>query len=257
MLPYLEVGIVAIFIVLGYLSFSNIRKAEETKVWVGMAKEAAHQLGTPLSSMLGWIEILKMSSDDPDAVEDTLEEMGNDVERLNVIANRFSKIGSEPKLSRQAVGNIIESACQYFEKRLPHLGKRVEINRNLDFNVNSYINNDLFVWVIENLLKNAVEAIEDPRGYVNVKMQYIPRSNKIFITVEDSGKGMGAQLKRQVFNPGFTTKKRGWGLGLSLAKRIIEEYHGGKIYVKDKLIRQRHNLCNRASRRKARGEMIL
>ncbi len=230
--PYVEIIVVATFVLIGYLAFSNIRRSEESKVWVGMAKEAAHQLGTPLSSMMAWMEILKFNKDDPELVQNTIDEMGNDVGRLNIIARRFSKIGSMPEMKIENISETIENVCQYFEKRLPHLGRKVEIVRNIKKDVRSEINLDLFQWVIENLLKNAAESIETKEGRIVIDMRY-HTGKKIVITVADNGKGMTGKQKRQVFHPGFTTKKRGWGLGLSLCKRIIEEYHEGKIFIKD------------------------
>lgn len=230
--PMVEIIIVTVFILIGYIAFSNIRRNEESKVWIGMSKEAAHQLGTPLSSLLAWLEILRLNKNDPEMISETVSEMENDINRLNTIATRFSKIGSQPEKKVENLYVIIETVCQYFEKRLPHLGRKVKITRNLDRNIFAEINVDLFQWVIENLLKNAAEAIEQKHGNVLITMK--DNSEKfITITVTDTGKGMTKKQKRQVFFPGYTTKKRGWGLGLSLCRRIIEEYHNGKIYVKD------------------------
>lgn len=230
--PLISILIISAFIFVGYLAFSSVRKTEESKVWVGMAREAAHQLGTPLSSMMAWIEILKFNRNDPDYINETLTEMENDINRLNTIATRFSKIGSMPELQYVDLSENIEKVCLYFEKRLPHLGKKVDIVRNLNEKINININIDLFAWVIENLLKNAAEAIEDKTGQVHITIKH-SHGKKVYIYVRDTGKGMSAQVKRQVFNPGYTTKKRGWGLGLSLVKRIVEEYHRGRIYIKD------------------------
>jgi hypothetical protein len=229
--PYVEIAILATFIFIGYAAFSFIRKNEETKVWVGMAKEAAHQLGTPLSSLLAWLEILKYNKDNPDSILNTADEMQSDITKLNTIATRFSKIGSKPEQKVLDVSEEIERVCEYFEKRLPHLGRRVEVVRNLDFKSKAAINNELFQWVIENLLKNAAEAIETKEGRVEITV--FQEKKKTKIQVKDNGKGMTSKLRRQVFFPGFTTKRRGWGLGLSLCKRIIEQYHNGKIYIKE------------------------
>ncbi|MFC2129983.1 ATP-binding protein [Bacteroidota bacterium] len=230
--PIVEIIIITIFILIGYIAFSNIRRNEESKVWIGMSKEAAHQLGTPLSSLLAWLEIIKLNKCEPESVSETITEMENDINRLNTIATRFSKIGSQPEKQFENLYVIIETVCQYFEKRLPHLGRRVKIIRDLDRHIIAEINVDLFQWVIENLLKNAAEAIENKHGSVTITMKNSP-DKFTYITVKDTGKGMTKKLKRQVFFPGFTTKKRGWGLGLSLCKRIIEEYHNGQIYVKE------------------------
>lgn len=232
MFPIIEFFVIAIFIIIGYIAFSNIRKSEESKVWVGMAKEAAHQLGTPISSLLAWIEIMKYNRGQPEKLNETLDEMQKDVERLNMIATRFSKIGSLPERKRVNISEILENVCNYFEKRMPHLGKKIRIERKFQKNLYSDLNAELFQWVIENLLKNSAEAIDSKNGLVSIELAELTR-NKIFITVSDNGKGMTLKQRRKIFFPGFTTKKRGWGLGLTLSKRIIEEYHNGKIFVKE------------------------
>ena len=232
MFPIIEFFVIAIFIIIGYIAFSNIRKSEESKVWVGMAKEAAHQLGTPISSLLAWIEIMKYKRGQPEKLNETLDEMQKDVERLNMIATRFSKIGSLPERKRVNISEILENVCNYFEKRMPHLGKKIRIERKFQKNLYSDLNAELFQWVIENLLKNSAEAIDSKNGLVSIELAELTR-NKIFITVSDNGKGMTLKQRRKIFFPGFTTKKRGWGLGLTLSKRIIEEYHNGKIFVKE------------------------
>lgn len=231
-MPYIEILIVTAFILIGYVSFSTIRRNEESNIWVGMAKEAAHQLGTPLSSLLAWLELLRLNRDDASAVDRTAEEMHRDVERLNVIAIRFSKIGSQPKLTSVYAADVIERVCAYFETRLPHLGRRVIIRRDLDPSVTAELSPDLFEWVIENLIKNAVEAIDRHDGSVDIVLRAKPRGG-LLLTVTDNGKGMSTQVRSRVFEPGYSTKKRGWGLGLSLSRRIVEDYHGGRIYVKE------------------------
>lgn len=235
MFPLIEIGIVGLFILLGYFAFSGIKRNEESKVWVGMAKEAAHQLGTPLSSLLAWIEILKYNKEEPELIDDTVNEMSKDVDRLNMIATRFSKIGSLPEIKNENIAELIESVCLYFDKRLPVLGKKISIVRSLPEELICPINSELFAWVIENLLKNAAEAIEEKAGSVEITMHKNNR-DKLIINVSDNGKGMTKKQKRQVFFPGFTTKQRGWGLGLSLSKRIIQEYHKGKIFVKESIL---------------------
>eukprot|EP01107_Rhizomastix_libera_P002495 TRINITY_DN14337_c0_g1_i1.p1 TRINITY_DN14337_c0_g1~~TRINITY_DN14337_c0_g1_i1.p1 ORF type:complete len:242 (+),score=-22.42 TRINITY_DN14337_c0_g1_i1:549-1274(+) len=220
------------FIMVGYMAFSNIRRNEQSKVWVGMAREAAHQLGTPLSSLLAWIEILRYSKENPDSIDETLSEMDKDISRLQIITTRFSKIGSKPELEELNLSELIENVCLYFEKRLPHLGRKVDIVRKIDKPVIANVNADLFAWVFENLLKNAAEAIEVKHGEITLSYGTFTK-HKVIIYVKDTGKGMTKKLRRQIFYPGYTTKKRGWGLGLSLSKRIVEEYHSGKIYVKD------------------------
>lgn len=229
-LPYVEIIIVAVFIGIGYLAFSYLKRNEESHIWVGMSKEAAHQLGTPLSSLLAWIEILRISRDDSPLFDSTVNEMTHDVERLKLIANRFSLIGSQPKMNKERIADIVEEVCSYYEKRVPHIGKTVSIKRTLQQNILVSCNKELISWVFENLVKNAVEAIEQNHGTVALTMQ--SNENTIQFLVTDSGKGMNAKTRKQIFNPGFTTKLRGWGLGLSLSKRIIEEYHKGKLIIK-------------------------
>lgn len=231
LLPYVEIVIVSAFILISYVAFSYVRRSEESNVWVGMAKEAAHQLGTPLSSLLAWVEILRLNVNNPEQIEETTVEIEQDIERLNIIATRFSKIGSEPEMKSENLGDIIENVCLYFEKRVPHLGKKITVERTLDFRIDVRINKELFGWVVENLLKNAVEAIDSSNGRITIVMGIV--KGKLTVTVADNGKGMNAQTRRQIFLPGYTTKKRGWGLGLSLSKRIIEDYHRGRIVVRD------------------------
>lgn len=232
--PFVTIITISTFIFFGYLAYSNSRKSEETKVWVGMSKEAAHQLGTPLSSLMAWVEILRYTKDDPEEFENTITEVQNDLERLSTIANRFSKIGSLPELKNDRIDVMIYRTIEYFNKRLPHLGRRVEIVSDIEENIEYKINYDLFVWVLENLIKNAAESMDRKSGRITIEAKQ--STNFIIINVSDTGRGMTNKVKNQIFNPGYTTKKRGWGLGLSLCKRIIEEYHNGKIYVKETII---------------------
>lgn len=229
--PYIEILVVAGFIFLGYIAFNYVRTAEQSNVWVGLAKEAAHQLGTPLSSLLAWLEITKLDAENPEQVREIVAQMEQDVERLSKISHRFSKIGSLPEMKEEDISSIIANVIIYFERRLPNLGKRVKIKKSIQDNINLRINSELFEWVIENLVKNAAEAMESSGGIIDILLEQ--RTTKTVILVCDNGKGMSPKVKREVFKPGFSTKKRGWGLGLSLCKRIIEDYHGGKIYVKD------------------------
>jgi signal transduction histidine kinase len=229
--PYVEILVVAGFIFLGYVAFNYVRTAEQSNVWVGLAKEAAHQLGTPLSSLLAWLEIAKYEAENPDEIRKIIEQMEQDVDRLSKISHRFSKIGSSPEMREEDISAIIQNVIEYFEARLPHLGKRVKIKKSIQNNIRLRINAELFEWVIENLVKNAAEAMESGGGIIDILLER--RSGKTVILVCDNGKGMTPKVRREVFKPGFSTKKRGWGLGLSLCKRIIEDYHGGKISVKD------------------------
>lgn len=231
--PYLQIGIAALFILLGYIGFSYIKRSEQSNIWIGMAKETAHQFGTPISSLMGWLEMLKMNYDDPNKVLDIAEEISNDVEKLNKITIRFSKIGSKPDLKSQNLFDEVTKVTDYFNRRLPQTGKTVELKINGNKNLCAMINSDLFEWVIENLIKNALDAIEDKNGIISIE---ILESKKFAeVEVSDNGKGIDLKRRKDVFRPGYSTKKRGWGLGLSLSKRIIEGYHGGKIFVKSSI----------------------
>ncbi|MFM8569143.1 MAG: sensor histidine kinase, partial [Candidatus Kapaibacterium sp.] len=230
-LPYVEILIAASFIAIGYISFSYLKRNEESNIWVGMAKEAAHQLGTPLSSLMAWIELVRMDHD-PSSRESTLSEMENDLHRLNIIANRFSLIGSKPSLRPTPLAQVIESVCTYYERRLPQLARHVSIVRECDPGIVCALNAELFSWVLENLIKNGVEAMESRDGRISIRVATDEPNRRVLLEVHDTGKGMNAKTRKQVFEPGFTTKTRGWGLGLSLSKRIVEEYHEGRIIVK-------------------------
>ena len=232
-MPFVAFAIFLLFSISGYIALNASRRNEESKVWIGMAKEAAHQLGTPLSSLLAWAEILRMRINDPDTNE-IIDEIQKDLERLNIVTTRFSKIGSKPDLTMQNIGALIEQVSTYFEKRLPNLGRKISIVREIDKEYFCYLNADLFSWVFENLFKNAAEAIEEKNGSIFITIK--EKGDWIRIYVRDTGKGMTAKIKRNVFSPGFTTKKRGWGLGLSLTKKIVEDYHNGKISVKESTV---------------------
>ncbi len=222
--PYVQLGVISLFIIVSYLAFSWSRKAEQNQVWMGLAKETAHQLGTPLSSIMAWLEVLRSKSVD----EETLKEFEKDVKRLETITERFSKIGSIPKLEPTNLQDILSEAIHYMQSRV---SKKVEFSDNLsDFpDLNVPISISLFEWVIENLLSNAVDAMN---GVGTIAIKVSDQTQFVYIDIIDSGKGMAKSMYKQIFQPGFTTKKRGWGLGLSLCKRIIENYHGGKIFVK-------------------------
>lgn len=228
--PYVQFLIAAIFILTGYIAFSYIKRSEQSSIWVGLSKETAHQLGTPLSSLMGWIEILKINHKNPDKVLDTVDEMENDVERLKKITERFSKIGSIPELRNENINSIINRVINYFERRLPHTGKEIVFVFETEKQFYARLNPELFEWVIENLTKNALDAIEGKKGKIIFEIS--DKKNEIYIDVIDTGKGIDSKFKKDVFRPGFSTKKRGWGLGLSLSRRIIEEYHKGKIFIK-------------------------
>jgi len=223
--PYVQLAIILIFIAIAYYAFNSTRKAEQNHVWLGMSKETAHQLGTPITSLMAWIELLK---DEGKVEANLITEIEKDVNRLEMIAERFSKIGSEPKLSDTYISAQIQKTIDYIKLRV---SDKVVFTDNLssfsDYTVK--INPPLFDWVIENLFKNAVDAMNG-RGQIHVSLT--DASQFMFIDISDSGKGVPKSQYKTVFTPGFTTKKRGWGLGLSLSKRIIEVYHGGKIFIK-------------------------
>ena len=231
--PYIQIIIAALFIVIGYVGFSSIKRSEQSNIWVGMAKETAHQFGTPISSLMGWLEMLKINYKDSDKVLDISEEINDDVEKLNKITYRFSKIGSKPELKRIVVYEDLKKVTDYFERRLPQTGKTVNLTIEGDKEVCAALNPELFDWVIENLIKNALDAIDTKEGSIKIVVETVRKN--VEIEVSDSGKGIDLKRRKDVFRPGYSTKKRGWGLGLSLSKRIIEGYHGGKIFVKSSI----------------------
>lgn len=224
--PYIQLSVIAVFGMLAYLAFNYSKTAEQNRVWVGLAKETAHQLGTPLSSLMAWIEYFKSDPHMKDS--EVISELEKDVHKLEIITSRFSNIGSIPVLKEENIDEVVQSCISYLEKRI---STRVKINYSATGkNITAHINKPLFEWVIENLCKNAVDALSGI-GNIDIKLTKA-NGGKIFIDIADNGKGMPKSKAKQVFRPGFTTKKRGWGLGLTLAKRIIENYHKGRIFVK-------------------------
>ena len=221
--PFIQLIIVAIFITIAYFSFSSSRKAEQDQVWVGMAKETAHQLGTPTSSLLAWIDLLKMKTGETELIS----EMSKDVSRLRMITDRFSKIGTHAELTPVLLEDEISSAIEYLKKRTSsQVTYILTSTHKQDYFV--AINSVLFQWVIENLCKNAVDAMEG-KGTISISVQ--PMKEMVWIDIKDTGKGIARGKIKTVFQPGYTAKKRGWGLGLTLVKRIIEQYHKGRIFV--------------------------
>ncbi len=226
--PYIQLSVIAVFLVMAYTAFNSSRKSEQNQVWVGLAKETAHQLGTPISSLMAWLELIKekfKAEKDP-----LMAEMENDIKRLEIIADRFSKIGSKPKLEEHSVYYVIKDFVDYFS---------VRVSNNISFEItgNPYLkaglNVPLFDWVLENLLKNAVNAIEG-RGKIKVEISANKaKKNQILIDISDTGKGIPRSKFDTVFQPGYTTRKRGWGLGLSLTRRIVRNYHNGNVFVRD------------------------
>ena len=229
--PYLQIVIAALFIIIGYIGFSQIKRSEQSNIWVGMAKETAHQFGTPISSLMGWIEMMRLNYQKPDAILDITEEISSDVEKLNKITYRFSKIGSKPEIKNHIVFDEAKKVTEYFNRRLPQTGKTIELTVNGNDKCCAKMNSELFEWVLENLIKNALDAIENKKGKISIVIS--EGKKNIEIEVSDNGKGIDLRRRKDVFRPGYSTKKRGWGLGLSLSKRIVEGYHGGKIFVKN------------------------
>ena len=232
-LPYIEIAVVGLFVLIGFAGFRSIKRSEEQFIWVGMSKETAHQIGTPLSSIMGWLELLKEKVRDPDA-QNTLAEMEKDVARLQKVTARFSQIGSRAELKRINVASVIEEVVNYFQRRLPQWGKKVRIEPRFQAQPEAMLNKDLFEWVLENLMKNALDSIERERGNIQIEVGTLQNGkHRVYIDITDNGRGIESSKKGHIFKPGFSTKKRGWGLGLSLAKRIVEDYHGGKLILKD------------------------
>jgi two-component system, sporulation sensor kinase E len=224
--PYYQLSVIALFILVAYLAFSYSRKSEQNQVWVGMSKETAHQLGTPISSLNGWINLLRES--DENGREEILKEFEQDVKRLELITERFSKIGSAPVLEAENIYEVMNRAVAYLRTR-----SSSQVNftvTTVDEDALAMVNVPLFDWVVENICKNAIDAMS---GVGNINVLISTEADKVFIDIQDTGKGIPPSKQKTVFKPGYTTKKRGWGLGLSLAKRIVQEYHKGKIFVKE------------------------
>jgi len=220
--PYVQLAVIMLFILVSYVAFSVSRKAEQNEVWTGMSKETAHQLGTPISSLMGWMELIKQSNLDPSMIS----EMQKDSSRLEKIADRFSKIGSRPALHEANLSRILTESLDYMKNRGP---KSVEYLLDLPRKpIMARLNETLFEWVIENLCKNATDAIKENGRVI---LHAVETDKEVIIDVEDTGKGISKSKFKTIFKPGYTTKPRGWGLGLSLSKRIIESYHDGKIFV--------------------------
>lgn len=220
--PMFQLGLITLFMFIAYLAFSSARKAEQNQVWAGMAKETAHQLGTPLSSLLAWVELLKSKEE----TQYMVLEMEKDVARLETITDRFSKIGSQPTLEEVNIVRVVEEAIQYLKSRLP---EKVSLELNYEKStITIPVSVVLLNWVIENICKNAVDAMKG-EGLIRIQIQ--EQQNHVSIHINDSGQGIPVDLISSIFKPGVTSKKRGWGLGLSLSQRIIEQYHKGKIYV--------------------------
>ncbi|MCE7040913.1 PAS domain-containing sensor histidine kinase [Dyadobacter sp. CY312] len=225
--PFIQLSVMLLIGYLAYLAFSSARKAEQNRVWVGLAKETAHQLGTPLSSLMAWVEYFRS---DPNIDPSIADEIEKDVIRLEMITTRFSNIGSVPLMNDEPIAEIVTDFITYLQKRVSSKVK-FSVDNQLVPEQTASLNKNLFEWVVENICKNAVDAMGGI-GEINVTLQAPPQTNQIMIDISDTGKGMTKVNMNKIFNPGFSTKKRGWGLGLTLAKRIIENYHAGKLFVK-------------------------
>jgi Histidine kinase-, DNA gyrase B-, and HSP90-like ATPase len=232
--PIFQLILIGSFILFGYAAFSTARRSEQNQVWVGMAKETAHQLGTPITAILAWLDLLKTTHEGDENTQEIVGELEKDVNRLELVADRFSKIGSAPDLVQTDIREALERIRAYMQKRSPRKVSfdfpKMDINNPL----NVKINNHLFDWVVENLLRNALDAMETGAGKITATIS--ETGHFITIDISDTGKGIPANKFKTIFQPGYTTKKRGWGLGLSLAKRIIEDYHAGQIFVKKSAI---------------------
>ena len=224
-LPFIEIGAITLFILLGFISFSIIRNSEKRNIWVGMARETAHQLGTPISSLMGWLEWMKNKPNDQERI---IDDISLDLERLQQVSDRFSKMGSETKIEEVHLSNIVDNIVLYFNRRIPSMGKSIIIENQLESDLKIRANGILISWAIENVVKNAIDAL-DNEGIISLKSKFEKKS--IIIVIEDSGKGISRKNWKNIFRPGFSTKEQGWGLGLSLTSRIINEIHGGSIYV--------------------------
>ena len=229
--PYIQFTLLALLLGIAYVSYRTITRAEQSNLWVGMTKEAAHQLGTPLSSLYGWVELLRDEKKGDEFTENVCNELEKDITRLRGVAERFNKIGSEPELQSKRIGPLLDQVIDYMEQRLPQLGKHVEVRRNFDRNLRAKVNTELFQWAIENLLKNAMDAIKSSSDNAYVEVSTRRMEDDLMIDIADSGVGMDKSVHQEIFKPGYSTKKRGWGLGLSLTNRIIENYHKGRVFV--------------------------
>ena len=226
-MPYIELAIMALFFLVILWALQNQKEAQQKALFAGMAKETAHQLGTPLTSIMGWVALLE---DRLGKTDDVLTELNRDVNRLGMVSARFSQIGSMPKLEDTDINTVVDDAVDYFQRRLPHFGGRVELRREGHSLTPLRFNEDLFGWVLENLIKNGIDALKDGKGTISIKLDDLPGGG-VWVQVNDTGIGIPSRVGNRIFEPGFTTKKRGWGMGLALVKRIITQYHGGRIRI--------------------------
>jgi len=241
-MPFVALAGTGVLMLLGLSGLASIRQAEKRVIWVGMAKETAHQLGTPLSSLMGWVELLRGHADSapPDGevrlsrheLNETLDDMEGDIDRLSKVAQRFSHIGSAPQLVLQDVVPVVREAVSYVRRRVPQGRGAVELRERYEEVPPINLNRELLEWAIENLLSNALTALDKPQGVIEVVVERRPNTEEVEISVTDNGRGMSREEQRRAFEPGFSTKRRGWGLGLALARRVVEEYHAGRIGIR-------------------------
>ena len=239
-MPFLSVGGTGVLLLLGLWGLASIRAAEKRSIWVGMAKETAHQLGTPLSSLMGWIELLRSHAEGGAdelrlrraELEETLTDMERDIERLSKVAQRFSHVGSAPQLQLKDVAPVVQEAVHYVRRRLPQGAGEVMIRERYDEVPPINLNPELLEWALENLLSNAVSALDKRPGVIEVVVERRKETEAVEVSVTDNGRGMTPAEQRRAFEPGYTTKRRGWGLGLALARRVVQEYHGGRIFIR-------------------------
>ncbi len=239
-LPGIQAAVLGIFVLLGYIGYRGMKEGEQRSIWIGMAKETAHQLGTPISSLLGWLHLLRSrnSGDYEEATEirpvelsEVLVEMEEDLTRLNKIAYRFSNIGSLPTLKMQEVNPILEEALDYLRKRFDRVGRDIQLVEEMNEVPPCNVNSELIEWVVENLFRNSIDALAETGGTISVRTSYNRMAGVVKITFSDDGRGMNPSDMNNAFHPGFSTKRRGWGLGLALSRRIVEDYHGGKLAI--------------------------
>ncbi|MCZ6767096.1 MAG: ATP-binding protein [bacterium] len=235
LMPFIQFGLVLLFMSVAFQGLRALKLSEQRSIWVGMAKETAHQLGTPLSALLGWIQMLKdqAKAGSIDDLNASVREMEEDLKRLSKVTERFSKIGSEPEFKNVNISEVLDRTVRYFHRRLPRL--KADSTISLDMDESPFIrgNEELLEWVFENLIKNGLDALGEKGGAINIRSRYDAKERRVDVFVEDTGRGVPPALRRQIFSPGFTTKKRGWGLGLALTRRIVEEYHGGELRLSE------------------------
>jgi signal transduction histidine kinase len=233
-IPYLEFSVIVMLLAFAFAGFRSLQAGEQRSLWAGIAKETAHQLGTPLSSLMGWTALLReriAEGADRGGLEEVTVEMERDLDRLAKVASRFGQVGSVPSLTEGDVTEVVSGVVTYFRHRLPHLGRQIEIEERYEPVPRVFLHRELFEWVVENLIRNAIDAADKWNGRIEVGIVWDRPRREVVLRVKDNGRGMTPEERRRAFQPGFTTKRRGWGLGLALARRVIREYHHGRIAV--------------------------